>query len=226
MLTPAAENANPAIAAAAQAYLGDPRADETNAEVEVVAALVDHENRITTNETNIATNTTNIAANRTDIDANTANIALNRTDIDLNTANITANADAIAAETDARIAGDADLLDRLSAEQSARIAADTSIRSEITSLGSRVAGLENRVAELDERISSAAATSIALGGMTFLPDTKFNLAMAAGFYDGKEAVAASFGARISNNVAITAGIGSGLGGNSEVGGRVGVVFGF
>ena len=222
VLVPAAENGNAAIASAAQAYLGDPRAAETNAEVEVVAALVDHEARITTNRTDIDTNTANIAVNRTDIDSNMVNIALNRTDIDSNTANISLNR----ADIDLNTADIALNSQAIVDERNSRIAADAAMQSEINAIGSRVTGIETRLEQLDQRISSATATAIALGGLSFMPNTDFNLAMSAGFYDGEQAIAASFGARVSNNVAITAGVGTGFGDDSEIGGRVGVIFGW
>ena len=184
VLVPAAENANPAIAAASQALLGDPRAVETNAEVEVIAALVDHEVRITDNTAAIVT------------------------------------------ETQARVAGDAQLLDQLTTETNARIAADTAIGSQVNALEGRVGLIETRLSDFDDRISSSTATAIALGGMAFLPDTKFNLAIAAGFYEGAQAIAANIGYRVTDNVAIIAGVGGGLNKSGKVGGRVGVIFGW
>ena len=170
VLVPAAENPNAAIAAASQALLGDPRAAETNSEIEVIAALVDHETRITDNTAAIIT------------------------------------------ESEARAAGDAELLEALTAETNSRIAA--------------IDAIESRLSSFDDRISSSTATAIALGGMAFLPDMKFNLAVSGGFYEGAQAVAANIGYRLNDNTAITAGIGGGLNKNGKVGGRVGVIFGW
>lgn len=143
VLPTAATNPNEAIADAAGALLGT--VTDTDYQVEVVAALVDHETRIT------------------------------------------ANADAIAAETDARIAGDAATLasantytdTAVSAEATARIAADTAeanariagdnaLRADINTLRA----VDN---ELRDRIASSTATAIALGGTAILPDTNFTL---------------------------------------------------
>ena len=219
VLVPAAENQNPAIAAASQALLGDPRADETNSEVEVIAALVDHEERITTNTADIATNAANIADNSARI------TVVEETLVEYDT-RITANADAIVAESEARAAADAQLLDQLTAEENARIAGDAALQTQIDGLGGRVGLVEARIDQLDDRISSSTATAIALGGMGFLPDTRFNLSVAGGFYEGANAIAANAGIRVSDKVAITAGIGGGLNKNGKVGGRVGIIFGW
>ncbi|MXO96597.1 hypothetical protein GRI34_09245 [Erythrobacter aquimaris] len=219
VLVPAAENQNAAIAAASQALLGDPRADETNAEVEVIAALVDHEERITTNTADIATNAANIADNSARI------TVVEETLVEYDT-RITANADAIVAESEARAAADAQLLDQLTAEENARIAGDAALQSQIDGIGGRVDLVEARIDQLDDRIASSTATAIALGGMGFLPDTRFNLSVAGGFYEGANAIAANAGIRVSDKVAITAGIGGGLNKNGKVGGRVGIIFGW
>ncbi|MCA0909819.1 YadA-like family protein [Qipengyuania gaetbuli] len=282
VLVAAAENENAAIAAASQALLGDPRADETNSEVEVIAALVDHEGRITaneatlvdhegritaneatlvdhetritaneatlvdhegritTNEANIASNTARITVAEATLVEHDARITTNATNIASNTARIvvaeatlvehderiTANSAAIVAEAETRAAADAQLLERITAEENARIAADNAIMAQITDLGGRVGAIETRIDQLDDRISSSTATAIALGGMGFLPDTKFNLSVAGGFYEGANAIAANAGIRVSNNIAITAGIGGGLNKDGKVGGRVGVIFGW
>ncbi|MBX7514263.1 YadA-like family protein [Qipengyuania sp. GH38] len=219
VLVPAAENQNAAIAAASQALLGDPRADETNAEVEVIAALVDHEERISTNTADIATNAANIADNSARI------TVVEETLVEYDT-RITANADAIVAESEARAAADAQLLDQLTAEENARIAGDAALQSQIDGIGGRVDLVEARIDQLDDRIASSTATAIALGGMGFLPDTRFNLSVAGGFYEGANAIAANAGIRVSDKVAITAGIGGGLNKNGKVGGRVGIIFGW
>ena len=170
VLVPAAENVNPSIAAASQALLGDPRADETNFEIEVVSALVDHEERIT------------------------------------------ANTDAIAAETAAREEMGTMLMQQITDEQNARIAADNAMNA--------------RMDDLEDRVSSSTATAIALGGMGFLPDTRFNLAGNVGFYEGAQAIAVNAGVRVTDRVAVTGGVGGGLNKGGKVGGRVGFIVGF
>lgn len=240
VLVAAAENENAAIAAASQALLGDPRADETNSEVEVIAALVDHEGRITANEATLVDHETRITANEATLVDHEGRITTNEANIASNTARITvaeatlvehderitANSAAIVAEAETRAAADAQLLERITAEENARIAADNAMMAQITDLGGRVGAIETRIDQLDDRISSSTATAIALGGMGFLPDTKFNLSVAGGFYEGANAIAANAGIRVSNNIAITAGIGGGLNKDGKVGGRVGVIFGW
>ena len=198
VLVPAAENQNAAIAAASQALLGDPRAAETNYEVEVVAALVDHEERITTNEATLVEHDQRIAA----------------------------NAAAIVEEAEIRALADAQLLDRITSEENARIAGDTALQNQITGLSTRVGNIETRLDDLDDAVASSTATAIALGGMGFLPDTKFNLAVSGGFYEGANAIAANVGIRVNDKVAITAGVGGGLNKGGKVGGRVGIIFGW
>ncbi len=219
VLVDAAENQNAAIAAAAQAYLGDPRASETNGEVEVIAALVDHENRITANEAAIVDLDERVTSNteRLDVVEETLVVYDER---------ITANAEAIVAEAETRAAADAELLGRITEEENARIAGDAALQGQIDTLSGRVGAIETRLEDFDDRISSSTATAIAMGGMAFLPDMKFNLAVSGGFYEGAQAIAANVGVRVSNNVAVTAGVGGGLNKNGKVGGRVGVIFGF
>ena len=292
VLGAASENGNPAIAAAAQALIGDERAEETDFVVEAVAALVDHEGRITATEEGLVEEAatreaadlalgvrideeaaTREAADlalgvRIDEEAATreaADLALGtrideeaeiRAAADVALANLideeadiraaadVALQDAIVAETvrateaetvlrndlssevAARQAGDAQLLERFSAEETARIAADNALSTRVSALDGRVGTLETRVDRLEDKVASATATAIALGGAGFLPDMKFNLAMNFGFYEGAQAVSASLGYRVSNSVAITAGVAGGLNKNGKVGGRVGVIFGF
>lgn len=90
----------------------------------------------------------------------------------------------------------------------------------------QIAALNDRVDRLDEKVASSTATAIAMGGGAFLPDMKFNLSGNIATYDGAQAIAASIGYRVSNNVALTASIGGGLNKGGKVGGRVGFIFGW
>lgn len=129
-------------------------------------------------------------------------------------------------EVAARQAGDSLILERLSAEENARIAADNAINTRVSALDGRVDILTSRVDRLEDKVASATATAIALSGGGFLPDMKFNLAMNVGFYEGAQAVSGSLGIRVSDSVAVTAGVAGGLNKGGKVGGRVGVIFGF
>lgn len=120
---------------------------------------------------------------------------------------------AVASEAAARVAGDAATLasaksytdSAVGAERNARVAADNLLR---------------------DQISSSTATAIALGGATILPDSNFTLSGNMGFYEGATAVAINAAARVSESAYITGAFGGGLNKNGQVGGRVGVVFGF
>ena len=104
------------------------------------------------------------------------------------------------------------LMQQITDEQNARIAADNAINA--------------RIDDLDDRVSSSTATAIALGGMGFLPDTRFNLAGNVGIYEGAQAIAVNAGVRVSDSFAITGGVGGGLNKGGKVGGRVGFIFGW
>ncbi|WP_128891730.1 YadA C-terminal domain-containing protein [Erythrobacter sp. HKB08] len=254
VLVPAAESENAAIAAASQALLGDPRADETDFEIEAVAALVDHEGRITANEEQLADHEVRITANEETLADHEVRITANEETLADHEVRITANeetladhevriteneatlvehdqriatnAAAIVEEAEVRALADAQLLDRITSEENARIAADTALQNQITGLSTRVGNIETRLDDLDDAVASSTATAIALGGMGFLPDTKFNLAVSGGFYEGANAIAANVGIRVNDKVAITAGVGGGLNKGGKVGGRVGIIFGW
>ncbi|MCY1669810.1 YadA-like family protein [Novosphingobium sp. SL115] len=120
---------------------------------------------------------------------------------------------AVASEAALRTAGDAATLasaksytdNAVGAERNARMAADNVLR---------------------DQIASSTATAIALGGATILPDSNFTLSGNVGFYEGASALAVNAAARVSESAYITGAFGGGLNKNGQVGGRVGVVFGF
>ena len=209
VLNVAATSPNEAIADAAGALLGD--VTDTNAEVEIIAALDDHETRITDNAAAIVAG-----------DAATLASANSYTDT------------SVAAEAELRVAGDAALSTRISAEETARIAADAAesnarIAAD-NALGNRITNETNeRIAAdnvLRDQIASSTATAIALGGAAILPDVNFTLSANMGFYEGAQAVAINGAARVAPNTYFTGAIGGGLNKRGSVGGRVGVVFGF
>lgn len=86
--------------------------------------------------------------------------------------------------------------------------------------------LEEKVNRINDRAATAAATAIAMSGLVFLPDMKFNLAANVGTYAGAHAVSVQVGYRASRNVAVTGGFAGGVNRGGKVGGRVGVVFGW
>lgn len=132
----------------------------------------------------------------------------------------------ITEESRQRVAGDSALLDKLNAETTARVAADNAINARIDGLSGRVNLLETRVKEIDQKVDSSTALAIAMGGGGFLPDMKFNLSANVSTYNGAQAISASFGVRVSDNVAVTGAVGGGLNKGGKVGGRVGIIFGW
>ncbi|MEY4472728.1 MAG: hypothetical protein RL671_1032, partial [Pseudomonadota bacterium] len=101
-----------------------------------------------------------------------------------------------------------------------------SVESSVAALGNRVGAVETRVKQIDERVDSSAALAMAMGGGGFLPDMKFNLSANVATYNGAQAISASIGARVTNNVAVTAAFGGGLNKGGKVGGRVGFIVGW
>ena len=137
-------------------------------------------------------------------------------------------------ETAARAAADTTLQSNITAEANARIAADTAesnarIAAD-NALGSRITNETNdRIAAdnlLRNQIASSTATAIALGGNTILPDSNFSLSGNMGFYQGAQAVAVNFSAKVSEKAYVTGAVGGGLNKDGKLGGRVGFVFGF
>lgn len=129
---------------------------------------------------------------------------------------IVSNANAITAETAARIAAD-------TTEANARIAEDKRIVGLVSAeTNARLA----QNAELRDRIASSTATAIALGGAALLPDMGFTLSGNVAIYEGAQAVALNAAAKVGPNAYITAAVGGGLNKNGSVGGRVGFVIGF
>ena len=137
-------------------------------------------------------------------------------------------------EASVRFAADTGLGNRITTESNARIAADLAesnarIAAD-NALGSRITDETNqRIAAdsvLRDMIASSTATAIALGGNTILPDSNFTLAGNVGFYQGATAVSLNAAGRVADKVYLTAAVGGGTNKRGELGGRVGVVFGF
>jgi hypothetical protein len=139
---------------------------------------------------------------------------------------ISTNTANIAAETEARVEADNNLLIRITDETQARIAADTALSSRVDVLYDRVGVNETRIRELSDKVQSSAAVAIALGGTGFLPGKKFNFSTNLGVYEGAQAISATLGARLSDNVALTGGVAGGLNKEGGIGARVGLIFGW
>jgi hypothetical protein len=226
ILTDAANSSQENIANASRALTEDPLDPENpdllafavNYETEVLAALTDHEDRITDNAAAIVAE----AAARVAGDAAT-----------LTSAN-TFTTTAVAAEAALRVAGDVALGNRITAEETARIAADTALGSRITGeTNARIASdnaINTRITQVDkalrDKIATSTATAIAMGGATILPDTNFTLAGNVGVYEGATALAINAAGRVSEKAYVTAAVGGGTNKGGKLGARVGVVFGF
>ncbi len=133
---------------------------------------------------------------------------------------------AVTNEANARIAGDATLTTRIAAEENARAAADLALGTRVTGVEGRVGALETRVSLLEDYTASSTAIAVALGGATFLPDSKFNISTNFGFYDGASAGALQLNALVSENVAVSAGVATGFNKGGQTAGRVGLTFGW
>jgi hypothetical protein len=216
-LATAAASTNANIAAAA-GTLTSATDNGQNFDTEVLGALVGHNTRITTLESTVVAG----GAAATAAVAAEAALRIAGDAATLTSANSFTTA-AVAVETTARTAAVSTLTTRIAAEETARAAADTALSTRITNLDTRVTNLD---AELRDKIASSAATAIAMGGSTILPDTNFTLSGNVGMYEGASAVALNAAGRVSEKVYVTAAVGGGLNKGGKLGGRVGVVFGF
>lgn len=101
-----------------------------------------------------------------------------------------------------------------------------SVMGSISDLSTRTNVLEQQMSKLSDRVASGTATAIAMSGLVFLPDMKFNLAANVGTYDGAHAVSVQVGYRLNRNMAVTGGIAGGVNRGGKVGGRAGFVIGW
>lgn len=102
---------------------------------------------------------------------------------------------------------------------SALQAADLAFESAVDSLG-------NRIGKVDDRASAGTAAAVALSGAMFLPGKSFNLTGNVGTYRGAHAAALQFGALVSDNVALNAGIAHGFNKGGKTALRAGFTVGW
>jgi hypothetical protein len=114
----------------------------------------------------------------------------------------------------------------LANEMSARLAADNALSQRIDAVATRMDQLESQMSVLDDRIASSTAVASALSGNAFLPDMKFNLTANVATYDGAHAGALQMGVLVSPNLALNAGVASGLNRRGKTAARAGVTIGF
>ncbi len=105
-------------------------------------------------------------------------------------------------------------------------AADTVLDTRIDALELMAEGLDERIGKVDDRASAGTAAAVALSGAMFLPGKTFNLTANVGSYRGAHAAALQFGALVSDNVAINAGIGHGFNKGGKTAIRAGFTLGW
>ena len=96
----------------------------------------------------------------------------------------------------------------------------------VTTLEALAVDFDDRLDDLDDKASAGTATAIAMGGTTFLPGKAYNLSGNMGYYDGAWAAALNFGALVSEDVAVNAGMGYGFSDGGEFGARLGFTWGW
>ena len=83
----------------------------------------------------------------------------------------------------------------------------------------------NQLNKVESKATSGIAMAMAMGGGANIPQGKNNaFTMAVGAFDTQQAVAASYATAVSPNAQINASVGYGMGGESQLGGRIGTTF--
>lgn len=105
-------------------------------------------------------------------------------------------------------------------------AADAAFDTRIDALESAAIGFDEDLDRIDDRASAGTATAVALSGAMFLPGKTFNLTGNVGTYRGAYAGALQFGALVSNNVALNAGVAHGFNRGGKTALRAGFTVGW
>jgi hypothetical protein len=111
-------------------------------------------------------------------------------------------------------------------ETNARISADLAMSNRISGLAGRLDQVDSRLDFLDRKIAGSTAVAVALSGNTFLPDTTFNLTANISTYDGAQAGAFQFGALVTKNIAVNAGVATGFNKRGKTAARAGFTIGW
>ena len=83
----------------------------------------------------------------------------------------------------------------------------------------------NQLTKVKEKATAGIAMAMAMGGGANIPQGKNNaFTMAVGAFDTQQAVAASYATAVSPNAQINASVGYGMGGESQLGARIGTTF--
>ena len=100
-------------------------------------------------------------------------------------------------------------------------------------MDSRVGALETLAVSVDadlrrlnRKVDGSTALAIAMSGNAFLPGKSFNLTGNVGYFRGAVAAALQFGAMVSPNAAVNAGVSANFNKRGGVGGRAGFTFGW
>ena len=139
-------------------------------------------------------------------------------------------------EETARTDADTALGTRIDGEATAREAADTAIIARLDRLGpggtyddtaltNRVSSLDRKVNELENELSAGVALSLAMQAPMVSQGSKLNLTFGVGTYNGENAFALSFGARVNKRWTINGGFGLGTS-ERDLGARMGVTIEF
>jgi hypothetical protein len=105
-------------------------------------------------------------------------------------------------------------------------AADAAFDTRVDTLELLAEGLDERIDKVDDRASAGTAAAVALSGAMFLPGKSFNLTGNVGSYRGAHAAALQFGALVSGNVALNAGIAKGFNKGGKTALRAGFTIGW
>lgn len=112
----------------------------------------------------------------------------------------------------------------LANETNARLAADVDLTNRINAVDVRIDMLEARLDKLDDRLASSTATAMAIQGGAFLPGKRYNLSVNVATYDGAHAGALSFAALVSSKVAVNVSAAQGFNKHGDTGVRAGLTF--
>lgn len=104
--------------------------------------------------------------------------------------------------------------------------ADAAFDSRIDTLEALAIDFDDDLDRVDDRASAGTAAAVALSGAMFLPGKSFNLTGNVGAYRGAVAGAVQFGALVSDNVAVNAGVAHGFNKGGKTALRAGFTVGW
>lgn len=105
-------------------------------------------------------------------------------------------------------------------------AADAGFDTRIDTLEAVALSFDEDLDRIDDRASAGTAAAVALSGAMFLPGKSFNLTGNVGSYRGAHAAALQFGALVSENIAVNAGVAHGFNKGGKTALRAGLTIGW